>query len=132
MKRWIILCLVCALVCGGCTAISEEEKIKDLEFSVVPMEDVPEDIRMQIEEKKENPFWFTYSDGAWKYMIVGYGAQKNGGYSIVVDEVYETENTIVVKTTLMGPETAEASVKVTSYPYIVLKIENMDKTVVFE
>ena len=132
MKRWIVLCLVCALVCSGCTMLSEEEKIKDLEFSVVPLEDVPEDIGMQIEEKKEAPFWFTYSDGAWKFMIVGYGAQETGGYSIVVDAVYETENTIVVKTTLIGPETVDAALKVTSYPYIVLKIENMDKTVVFE
>lgn len=132
MKCWIILCLVCTLLCNGCTSYSEEEKIKDLEFSVVPYEDVPEDIRMQIEEKKEIPFWFTYSDGQWKFMVVGYGAQETGGYSIVVDEVYETETTIVVKTTLMGPETMDETVKVTSYPYIVLKIENMDKTVVFK
>ncbi len=131
MKHWIILCLLCACMCSGCTSLSEEKKLADLEFSVVPMEDIPEDIRIQIEEKKENPFQFTYSDGEWKYMIVGYGMQETGGYSIVVDHVYETQNTIVVKTTLMGPENTDALVMVTSYPYIVLKIENMDKTVVY-
>ncbi len=131
MKRWIVLCLLCTFLCVGCTVLSEEEKLADLQFSVVPTEDVPEDIHAQIEEKMENPFQFTYSDGEWKYMVIGYGTQETGGYSIMVDEVYETPNTIVVKTTLMGPEEADTLAMATSYPYIVLKIENMDKTVIY-
>ena len=108
-----------------------EEKLSDLEFTVVPADDVQEDIRKLIGEKKEGPFQMSYSDGNYKYIVVGYGKKDTGGYSIQVDEVYDTENTICVKTTLLGPESDDAQVQVPSYPYIVIKIENLDKTVVF-
>lgn len=38
------------------------------------------------------------------YLVVGYGRQPTGGYSIIVDELYTTENTIVFATTLTGRE----------------------------
>ena len=83
------------------------------------------------DEKKENPFQMTYSDGNYKYIVVGYGRQQSGGYSVQVKEVYDTENTICVRTALVGPEEADAAKEQPSYPYIVIKIQNMDKTVVF-
>lgn len=116
----------------GCSSISTSEaKLSDLDFTVVSETNIQEDIKDLIEEKKEEPFQMTYSDGNYKYIVVGYGKQEGGGYSIQVNQVYDTENTICVQTTLLGPEEDEIQTGEPSYPYIVIKIENLDKTVVF-
>lgn len=119
----------CLLGCGG--ASTSEAKLSDLDFTVVSNDNIQEDIRKLIDEKKENPFQMTYSDGNYKYIVVGYGRQESGGYSIQVKEVYDTENTICVRTALVGPESGETGQTQPSYPFIVIKIQNMDKTVVF-
>lgn len=116
----------------GCSSITTSEaKLSDLDFTVVSEANIQQDIKDLIGEKKEEPFQMTYSDGNYKYIVVGYGKQEGGGYSIQVNEVYDTENTICVRTTLMGPEEDEIQTGEPSYPYIVIKIENLDKTVVF-
>ena len=137
MKLWekcaaalFIVCSLCFL--GGCDKVStSEEKLSDLDFTVVSNDNIQEDIQKLIDEKKEKPFQMTYSDGNYKYIVVGYGRQESGGCSVSVKEVYDTQNTICVRTALLGPEESEASTSQPSYPYIVIKIENMDKTVVF-
>ena len=63
---------------------------------------------------------------------MGYGKQESGGYSIAVNELYLTEANVHVDTNLLGPESTEKSNKVPSYPYIVIKTEYLDKTVIFE
>lgn len=129
---WIFVFIVLICVCGGCSSISTSEaKLSDLDFTVVSADNIQEDIQKLIDEKKENPFQMTYSDGNYKYIVIGYGEQNTGGYSIQVKEVYDTENTICVKTALLGPDSGETGDTRPSYPYIVIKIQNLDKTVVF-
>ena len=66
------------------------------------------------------------------YLVIGYGMQETCGYSIQVNECYETEGTVYVDTTLLGPETEEEIVKKPSYPYIIIKIEVIaDKLIEF-
>ena len=57
---------------------------------------------------------------------------ETGGYSIAVDALYLTETNICAGTSLLGPEPSEKSNKTPSYPYIVLKTEYMEQTVLFE
>ena len=85
-----------------------------------------------IKEKKEEPFKFTFTDGENLYICIGYGKQDRGGYSITVDALYLTEDAIYVETTLLGPDDGEKSQKIASYPYIVIKTESLDQTVVCE
>jgi hypothetical protein len=85
-----------------------------------------------IEEKKELPFKFTYQDGGYLYICIGYGKQESGGYSISMDDLYLTENAIYVRTTLIGPSADVVSEGVQSYPYIVIKTEYLDYSVVFD
>ena len=125
----LILGFSILLGCGSIT--TSEAQLADLDFTLVSETNIQEDIKELIEEKKESPFQMTYSDGNYKYIVIGYGEQASGGYSIQVAEVYETENTICVRTSLLGPDESEAGATEPSYPYIVIKIENLDKTVVF-
>ena len=85
-----------------------------------------------LEERKEESFKFTFTDEENLYICIGYGRQNRGGYSITVDALYLTEDAIYVETTLLGPDDGEKSQKVESYPYIVIKTEALEKTVVCE
>ncbi len=118
----------------GCKAEKlETSKIRDIEFTVLAEEEIPTDFLEIIEEKKEAPLKLTFSDGEFLYIAVGYGMQLTGGYSIPVNALYLTTNAIYCDTSLLGPTTEEDLKKAASYPYIVIKMENIeDKTVVFE
>ena len=61
-----------------------------------------------------------------------YGKQESGGYSVTVNDLYETENAIYVNTNLLGPKAGSTPATSPSYPYIVLKVEFREKTVVFD
>lgn len=110
------------------------EKIKDLEFTVLAEDNIPDELKEVIEEKKGNTFKVTYQDNGFLYICIGYGEQVSGGYSITVNDLYLTENAIYVDTTLLGPDPADgaaAKKNAPSYPYIVIKTEFVDKPVVF-
>lgn len=131
-----ILGMIMLFFLTGCAKEEKDllEKIKDLEFTVLAEDNIPEELKTIIEEKKENSFKVTYQDNGFLYICIGYGEQVSGGYSITVNELYLTENAIYVDTTLLGPDPAEsAGIKknTPSYPYIVLKTEFVDKPVIF-
>lgn len=121
------------LLLSGCTLLSEEKiKLRDLDFTVLSEEKIPEELKTIIEEKKSAPFKITYTDNENLYICIGYGQQETGGYSIAVEELYLTEANICVSTTLLGPDSSEKSNKTPSYPFIVLKTEFLEQTVIFE
>ena len=125
--------LIVAVIVTGCQMMSSEKvKLRDLDFTIQSEETIPAEVGKMIEEKKEEPFKFTFTDGDNLYICIGYGKQDRGGYSITVDALYLTEDAIYVETTLLGPDDGEKSKKIASYPYIVIKTESLDQTVVCE
>lgn len=136
MKRRILLILfICMLgitITGCSVEEASDEKLRDLEFTVVENEDISDELLSIIEEKKESEFKLTYMDNDYIYICIGYGEQATSGYSIAVNELYLTSNAIYVSTSLIGPSKDETVNEVASYPYIVIKTEYMDKSVVFE
>ena len=127
----LLLCLV--LTITGCTMLSDERiKLRDLEFTVLSEEKIPQELKYIIAEKKAEPFKLTYSDNENLYISIGYGEQKTGGYSIAVNELYLTDNAVYVNTTLLGPDTSTKKEDAPSYPYIVMKTEYLQETVIFE
>ncbi|MDE6642303.1 MAG: protease complex subunit PrcB family protein [Acetatifactor sp.] len=130
-----ILCLLVAasMLLSGCTYLSDEKiKLRDLDFTVLSDEKIPEELKDILEERKKAPFQITYTDNVNLYICIGYGEQKTGGYSIAVEELYLTDSNIYVNTSLLGPEAEEKSNKIPSYPYIVIKTEFLEQTVIFE
>ena len=135
MKR-ILLCLLAvtaAAMLSGCTLLSEERiKLRDLDFTVLSEEKIPEELMSIIEEKKKEPFQITYTYKEYLYICVGYGEQATGGYSIAVNELYLTDTAVYASTSLLGPESADKNNATPSYPCIVIKTEYLDQTVIFE
>ena len=135
MKRIIsfILSLIVLLALCACSAKEfATEKIRDIDFTVVNEEDIPEELMDMIKEKETTPMKLTYADGGALYIVEGYGEQSTSGYSIEVEECFETKNAIYLHTNLIGPTNDEKIVEKATYPYIVIKMEFIDKNVVFQ
>ena len=78
--------IVLMLVAGGAAACQRSErptdKVADLEFIVVPEEDIPEELVKLIQEKKTNEFKLSYSVDGKLYIVSGFGEKDTGGYSV--------------------------------------------------
>lgn len=135
MKPWkmLVILVVLAGILSGCSMLNMEKvKLRDLEFVVLSEDVLPAELKTIIDERKHEEFKLTYADADALYICVGYGQQKTGGFSITVDELYLTETAIYVETTLLGPDGSEKPSKAPSYPYIVIKTEAVEETVICE
>lgn len=135
-KVLILLGLVfaCGLVFWACGSDTKPEKTEDISYEVVPETEVPEELLKLIEERKENEFRLSFSEGESLYLVAGYGRQETGGYSIQIKDLYLSGDVIYMDTELQGPlpeETADKESS-TSAPWIVVKMQQMDKTIYFE
>jgi len=126
-------CLILILCLSGCgIEQADSNKVKDIDFTVVEDSEVPEDLKLIIEEKQTDNFKITFTTDKYLYIAIGYGEQSTNGYSIAVEELYLTSNAVYIKTNLIGPAKGDVVSDVKSYPYVVVKIESIDKNVVFE
>lgn len=136
MKRKCFILMMVVMITAFLTGCGGEEiageKIRDLDFTVVATENVPDELMEHIEAEKAQAFYRTFSDGDFMYLCVGYGAQETGGYSISVNGLYLTEDAVCMDTTLMGPGPGEEQILSKSYPYIVICTEYIDSPVIFE
>ena len=126
-----VICLLC-LLCGCSVKTDDEEKIRDIDFTVVDKQEIPEELEEFIKEQGEEAFEITFGDEGYLYIVKGYGRQESTGYSIEVEECYETSKLIHVKTSLLGPPKGEDILEKETFPYIVIKIEYSEKNVTFE
>ena len=133
-KIAILLCIMGSLLGISACSIQKTstEKLHDLEFTVVEEKEVPEELMKMIEEKKTQSMKMTFADRGMLYIVEGYGTLQTSGYSIEVKECYESENAIYFQSNLIGPSESEKAVEGESYPYIVIKMEYIDKHVVFQ
>lgn len=120
------------LLMSGCRVVKiEEEERTPVPYAIVEKEEIPQQLKALIEEKKEQEFQLTYQMGKELYLVKGYGRQLCGGYSIQVEELGFSNNTLFFKTMLIGPDGEEHN-SVPSYPYIVVKTEQRKCIVLFE
>ena len=127
----MILILGCVGFTGCDKEKGAEDKVEDLAFTVVGERDVPQSLSELIGKKKEKEFKLTYADGQDMYIVIGAGPQKGGGFSIAVKELYLTENSVVIRTELLGPEKGESHGEDTSYPVLIVKTAFCEDPVVF-
>lgn len=129
----LLLWTLLVRVLAGCSVTKEnQDKVRDLQFTVVGEQELPEELKNLVTEKKTAPFKLTYSNDGGLFIAVGYGEQPTGGYSIAVNELYLTENSIVIDTELKGPEKGEDAGAEKSYPYIVIQTEYLENPVIFQ
>ncbi len=130
---WVLCALFLTLIQCGCSLVGKEQvKLRDLDFTVLGEEMISQELKSIIDERKKEAFKLTYRDADNLYIVIGYGEQETGGYSIAVNELYLTENAVYVSTDLLGPEAPPRGESTASYPYIVIKTEKLEETVIFQ
>ncbi len=130
--RTALLILLLCLSAGCGKRQDKTEKLQDLEFKVLSQEQLPQELLELLEEKKEESFKMSFTDGDDMYICVGYGKQPTGGYSIAVTGLYEAENAVYIHTSLLGPSPDESKETLPSFPYVAVKLRRIEKAVVFE
>lgn len=131
-KRVLLIGSILIFLSGCSIQTNEQEKLKDLEYEIVEDGKAPEGLQTILEEKRKGEFKLTYEEEEQLYLCIGYGEQKTGGYSIAVNELYLSENAIYFDTSLIGPNKEEQVANTVSYPCLVVRIEYVDKPVVFQ
>jgi hypothetical protein len=131
----IIMCILIFIVpvgLSGCSIVKRDsKKVSDLDFTVVEDQDLPIELKKLIDEKKSNTLRLTYTTKDYTYAVVSYGTQKTSGYSIKVNDVYLGSNAIYVDVTLIGPAAGEQVTETPTTPYIVIKYERREESVIF-
>lgn len=129
----ITIIMIIPILIGCSMSETASNKLRDLEFTVVGEDKQPEALKEIIAEKVGEAFQISYTIGEDLYIAIGYGEQPSGGYSISVNEFYETDDSMCIDTTLIGPGKAENVTNTPTTPYIVIKTENIeDKTIEFQ
>lgn len=130
----LFLCMVLmGIFLTGCTIKEGSDmRLRDVEFTVLAEDEIPPEFLEFITGKQADPFKLTYTTDQYLYIAAGYGKQESGGYSIAVKDCYMTENALVFDTELIGPSASENNMPGASYPYIVIKTEKTDATVIFQ
>lgn len=117
----------------GCTqTVQSTQEKRNLEFTVMREADIPEELQTEMEKHKREGFRTTFRDTQYLYIAAGYGEQETSGYSVAVEELYQMGDNIYLKTKLIGPKKGENVNKVSSYPYLVIKLELREEDVLFE
>ena len=117
----------------GCAKKEKElPKVKDLEYTVLEEGEVPEELLTKIEEKRAEAFDITYQSEGYLYIARGYGTQKTSGYSVQILEVYESTTGIVFSSELIGPRRDELVLQIETWPYIVIKLQDIGLEVVWQ
>lgn len=116
---------------GRDEVIETSADIKHLPYEILEKKEIPEELLAIIEEKKESAFRLSYNDKENMYIVEGYGEQETNDYSIAINDCYLAKNAIYVDTLLIAPSKGEAVCDVKSYPYVVIKMEYLEKSVVF-
>ncbi len=128
----IILLLLVVFVMSGCQKNTDlTKKVRDIDYTVVQKEKVPKDLKEAMEEKQEKGFKLTYVDGEFLYIAMGFGKKDTLGYSVSVKELYQTKNGIFFDTELTGPKEEDVISGSASYPCVVVKLEYVDGSVIF-
>ncbi len=115
----------------GCEK-KEEKKTSSVDFTIVTESDMPKDLKKLIKERRKNPFELSYSDGSYLYIIKGYGKQETSDYSIIVNDFYLSGDNLVFDTDLTGPGKDSNTTGKASYPYIVIKTEYIENSIIFQ
>lgn len=118
----------------ACQKRAGEDTVKKrVGFVICEEEKLPDELKELIEEKKGMPFQLTFQNTANLYIVVGYGEQPGGEYVAAVRELYETEKGLYADTTLISLSYVkdQKAGEPSTYPYVVLKCEKIEKPVFF-
>lgn len=120
------------IILAGCSVVLKtEEGRSSIKYEMMDVRDIPEDMRKEIQNRKEEAFKITYRDMEYLYIAEGYGKKEDSEYCVEIAECAETEEAVYIEATLHGPG-GKGIVCETEYPFYVIRTEYTEKHVIFE
>lgn len=126
---WVVI-LAGLLVCIKFEAV-DKKRVRVLEYEVVLEENIPGEIMGELQGFSKSVCRCSYICSDSLYIVVYYGEQATDGYTVEINDLYESSNAIFVETTLKGPVSYKDVKEIETYPYVVLKVKLSEKKVVF-
>ena len=102
MALLLVLSLLGISGCGSTQA--KQEKLREVEFTVLALDELPEEIQQEIEDRSQEEFQSTFL----------------------------TEEYMVFDTKLVGPKEGQKVKEAPSYPIVAVKTEAIDKNVIYQ
>lgn len=122
LRSGVFVFLFLSLLCFSAGCGKKENKNLFNSFTVVSINDVPEDLKSTIKRKYKNSFELTYStDESGMYIVKGYGRQEAAECNITVEDFYYSDDDLVVDTNLSVSELNDSVSATPTYPYIIIK-----------
>lgn len=122
LRSGVFVCLFLSLLCFSTGCGKKENKNLFNSFTVVSVNDVPEDLKSAIKQRYEYPFELTYSvDESDMYIVKGYGRQEATECNITVEDFYYSNDNLVVDTNLSVSDIKDSVSATPTYPYIIIK-----------
>jgi hypothetical protein len=124
-----------AVFLSGCSVIKKDSsKVMGLEYTVVKEEEIPVELKKLIEAKKANTLRMTYATFFYNgfnvclavrdvKIIIQCNLHGVTAYNFIFMNFFSVD--------LLGPEAGEDITELPTTPYIVLKIEKREESVVF-
>ena len=118
----------------SCGKKSDEAEVYPLEYEVCDETELPDELRIMIEERKEEEFQIIYENSACRYVAAGYGKQKRDEYVVAVKDFYGSGKEIVLDTILIHKSKGEKGRvgRPGLCPYIVIRTSHMEGQIAFE
>lgn len=140
VRIWMVIgCLVFGVMTlTGCQLQRvDENKVRDLQYTVCDEGRLPKELIEIIEDRKKEPFKLTYRTKDYLYIVVGYGMQERTDLGVSMTQLYLTENTIFVDTELVATKEPAAKEITTegemrTYPYIAVRCPLYEEEVRFK
>lgn len=112
--------------------IEGTEKIADIPFERVQLEDTPKDVQETINYKnREKATYVLPSDNDY-YIVVSRGEQPTGGYDVEITSVEDWGDSVHVFYKFKDPADDELVTQAITFPLEIVKIERTDKTILFK
>ncbi|MBE5957327.1 MAG: protease complex subunit PrcB family protein [Lachnospiraceae bacterium] len=127
--RIVAVCLCVAIFLCGCRMVDiDTKKESDVDYTIASYDEVPEEVKKIIDERKEDAFSTVISDRENTYIVVGYGRKNTDGYQIKLRDIYQSTTDIFVRLEFKGPERPMEK-EIVSYPFIIIKVEYTVKNI---
>ena len=129
----LVFLFATALVIISCGRSSNNTKRSELKYTICTETELPDELKVMIEERKEKEFQLVYENSAYRYLAVGYGRQKSDNYVVDVKDFYESEEQIILDTILISSSKADTqkNAQPEECPYIVIQCSLTEKPIVF-
>ncbi len=112
--------------------LQSTEKIDDIPFETLTLDETPQDIKSTIEYKNREKATYVLPDGDDYYIVVSRGEQPTGGYEVEILSVEDWGDSVHVMYKFKDPADDELVTQAITFPLDIVKIKRTKNQVLFK